>query len=684
MDTFGNDLGMGGQVLTREELIKKRQRNGQCPTCGQKCFKKKLFKLEPITITGQVLDGRCLSCNPQDPKSEDLVASCAVAAPPKQKSMRIKRKPRGTPAASTANLSAGARSERNVHSARSAPSARGLRAEDSDEEEYQKKASSRSAPAENHSRLHDTSHRSGGSGSRGGRADRSHRSGGSRSRRELADPPRGGMERRTSSHRDDFLQRQNPRPSTVFLGGIDVDQLFQEGDESDLSQDSPNGHIPPAARRLSVEERKALRQLNGERNTFAEIVNIMMVNSTSPSVQNEGLHALSLVHDPDAGELEDCAESCGFEVIVSAMGQCSQDAMAQTNACKVLFIASAAGESLQTAIGSAGGIEALVDAMKQFEDDVIVLEGCLLALSNLCIPEGNLPYALGGQLIELAVNAMSQNVENSGLQEHGCAVLANLAVHDPARRRIRDCGGCDTVVVSMVVNPLDAGVQCQALVALRNLCVKDDENKVLLANAGAIDVVVQAMQNHRDDAQVQARGSWALGIIGMNEDNKLYIGENGGVDVIVRSMWVHPDDVEVQEKACRTLWTLSVPPRNRLCLVEVDAISAIVTAMQGHAPDANIQEKGCGVLCNLAANDDDTKVRIVNEGALEVVVMAMVLHGENEMIAERAVALLHKLCIPENIEKMVNANVSPMMAVVTETFPDCQEKATFVLAQLNT
>ena len=44
--------------------------------------------------------------------------------------------------------------------------------------------------------------------------------------------------------------------------------------------------------------------------------------------------------------------------------------MAQTNACKVLFIASAASESLQTAIGNAGGIEALVDAMKEFDDDV--------------------------------------------------------------------------------------------------------------------------------------------------------------------------------------------------------------------------------------------------------------------------------------------------------------------------
>ncbi|KAL7527642.1 hypothetical protein ACHAXR_002056 [Thalassiosira sp. AJA248-18] len=356
--------------------------------------------------------------------------------------------------------------------------------------------------------------------------------------------------------------------------------------------------------------------------------------------------------------------------------------MAQTNACKVLFIASASGEDLQNTIGDAGGIGALVDAMKEFEEDNIVLEGCLLALSNLCIPKHNLKYSTEGELIELSVNAMSRNVDNCGLQEHGCAVIANLAVHAGARKRIRDCGGCDTVVVSMVVNPLDLGVQCQALFALRNLCVCDEENKVLLANAGAIDVVIQAMQNHRDDAEIQAGGSWVLSIIGMNEDNKLYMGENGGADVIIRSMWVHPQDYQVQEKSLRALWTLSVHRQNRYTIVDTDAIPAIIATMQNHADQPIIQELGCGVMCNLAANDDDIKVQIVDDGALEVIVMAMVLHGENEMIQERAVALVHKLCIEDNISKMVNANVSPMMAVVAETFPVCQEKASYVLTQL--
>ena len=80
MDTFGNDLSYGGQVLTKSELISRRERNGECTNCGQKCFNKKLFKMVPITIPGVVLEGRCLACNPQDPSKEEVVAAVVVAA----------------------------------------------------------------------------------------------------------------------------------------------------------------------------------------------------------------------------------------------------------------------------------------------------------------------------------------------------------------------------------------------------------------------------------------------------------------------------------------------------------------------------------------------------------------------------------------------------------------------------
>jgi hypothetical protein len=114
-------------------------------------------------------------------------------------------------------------------------------------------------------------------------------------------------------------------------------------------------------------------------------------------------------------------------------------------------------------------------------------------------------------------------------------------------------------------------------------------------------------------------------------------------------------------------------------IVEVNTISATVAAMQAHSDDAAVQEKGCGILTNLAATSTKLKIQIVKEGLLEVAVMAMVLHGENEILTERAVSLIKKLCITENVDAMMMANIAPMMTMVAETFPSCREKAIMIL-----
>ena len=75
-------------------------------------------------------------------------------------------------------------------------------------------------------------------------------------------------------------------------------------------------------------------------------------------------------------------------------------------------------------------------------------------------------------------------------------------------------------------------------------------------------------------------------------------------------------------------------------------------------------------------------MRIVEEEALDVVVMGMVLHGENELLQHRACSLLRKLCIPQNVEPMIVSNISALLVVMVDNFPDLSEKAQFVLDQL--
>ena len=63
MATMGGDLvsGIGADAKTLREQRKMR---GECLSCGQKCFEKKLFKTNPLTIPHKVFEGRCLKCNP--------------------------------------------------------------------------------------------------------------------------------------------------------------------------------------------------------------------------------------------------------------------------------------------------------------------------------------------------------------------------------------------------------------------------------------------------------------------------------------------------------------------------------------------------------------------------------------------------------------------------------------------
>lgn len=62
MNFFG-EMNDTGSVLSKTEMRELRRRRGECENCGTKCFEKHLFKAIAIT-NGEVVNGRCLQCNP--------------------------------------------------------------------------------------------------------------------------------------------------------------------------------------------------------------------------------------------------------------------------------------------------------------------------------------------------------------------------------------------------------------------------------------------------------------------------------------------------------------------------------------------------------------------------------------------------------------------------------------------
>ena len=592
-----------------EELIQQRERTGKCVTCGTKCFEKTFFKRVALTIPGKVLNGRCLHCHPQDPSKEEILeASCVPVG------------------AADSSYDASYATSNNNNNNNNGGGARSISAiSASMAEKFSMAAVKRKFSSNNNDE-----------------------------RPEL---------RRDSSLSDrsnSYLRRLTPRPSSLMGDLEDAAKAVQQFEEQDQIDDTGNSRSTNddddssstkddddddrKIAAIDISEKDALQALNQPDISYAEIINIMMKIPQSMAVMNEGLHALSLIHEPDSIMLQEAVDNGGFDVIINAMEVCAKDNMAQVNACKVIFIACLGGEMEQLALGRAGAVKALQNAMESFSDDTIVLEGCLLALSNLCLVEENITYLLEGDLINEVVSTMNVYVDNGGLQEHGCDIIGNLANNDEARRRVLNCGGLDTLVISMAVNPGDADVQCRAMAAVQAFCASDDESNVLMAQSGAVDAILEAMKTH-----------------------------------------THLDDVVVQENAIQALMTLSEHPNNRPLLVEAGTIAAVLKAMQAHTSSSEIQSEGCATLSNLASDDDDSdvKVKIVSEKALDTIVMAMVLHGDNEEIQERAVVLLRKLCIKENLQSMVVANISPVITVASETLtPSRIEETSYIVAQL--
>ena len=66
MNNLGSDFDSTGSVMSSEALADMRKKQGKCASCGQRCFKRKVLKLIPLTIPGLVDNGKCLKCGPSN------------------------------------------------------------------------------------------------------------------------------------------------------------------------------------------------------------------------------------------------------------------------------------------------------------------------------------------------------------------------------------------------------------------------------------------------------------------------------------------------------------------------------------------------------------------------------------------------------------------------------------------
>lgn len=119
-------------------------------------------------------------------------------------------------------------------------------------------------------------------------------------------------------------------------------------------------------------------------------------------------------------------------------------------------------------------------------------------------PQAVLTEAAGARGVVTIVAAMEAHLGDAGVQQNGCAALAELVQDTPSGGRfaVLAAGGAAALVFAMEAHPTSSEVQHLGCVALRRL----SELRVALAPlalGGAIAVAVAAMQRNPHDAEMQ-------------------------------------------------------------------------------------------------------------------------------------------------------------------------------------
>lgn len=186
-----------------------------------------------------------------------------------------------------------------------------------------------------------------------------------------------------------------------------------------------------------------------------------------------------------------------------------------------------------------------------------------------------------------------------------------------------------------------------------------------LAQLGGPKIVTDAMRHHESSLPVQIWGCGAVWNMSGIELTQLAFVEVGALHIILRAMDRFIDNVDLQEKSIAAIANLGAAFDNIAILKEKRAIARIVDAMNKHSTVINIQMKGCTAVTNLSSHDTPFKEELMKNGAGGTVIVAMVKHPDDPHLQEKALRALRYLCANNDVNQFELARVGGIDAVIS-------------------
>lgn len=658
MEFLGTDFNNSGSVMSRVNLEELRKKRGECVSCGRKCFKKKLFRMEPIDECGRVLNGRCLNCHPIDGKDGRIPAVSRPAT-----ADDLSRFNRSKQQLSSRNLMASSGVSTSALSTDSAGMPR---------RPFPTRVMSEN-PTRNDSR----------GGSIGSSSSNSSRAIAPRSHSMLPTPAPATPHTPSRTLSGVISESQPlvapPRPSTraasVNAGTSNGSSYSQEDHlllppsssqfssqrtGSSVSRQSLGSNLPNGVSHLPTDAKPTPEEMQQAAMTLL-------------AAKKHGV--LPAGSDPDLDEqIDQLNESYRRDQLNESY---RRDHLDQSNRSMSSSHASGRQTEIdgyaipQHGILDRGGAFPVIPPMSNRPHLVMGSNRTLSSMSSIeeDSAKGRITSRKDSHVVAVCEGredcnfslVSSNNSRQSSGRSNSDGPLLEQSYIDEIRRVGHNFGEVLIILREAMAYPI---VVREALEKLARLELTVEVYDIL-ADMAAPKVISDAILTHKSVMQVQLWGCGAIWKMSGTERNQLAFVDAGALDGILAAMDRFIDDVDVQEKAIATLSNLAAAEDNLELLVDKGAVGQIVKAMNKHSQAESVQIMGCAAVANLASHDSPFKKQIMELGGGGAVVIAMVMHPGDFCLQEKALRALRNLCANSEENKVELANIGGIDAAIS-------------------
>lgn len=401
------------------------------------------------------------------------------------------------------------------------------------------------------------------------------------------------------------------------------------------------------------------------------------IDSSSLVLSMEAMELLSQsldssLYGPEAYK-DICVDRGLVGVLVAAMGHFPEAPEIQIKICEIL--ADIVGDNgchvsrSQVIVEKEGAAEAILfSSMIIHEDDPRVQEAALNAMLRLCedCKENQISF-WKLDAIQPILLAMENHTNESQVQELGAAVISMLVdnpKNENARSAVGENGGIPLILRAMSIHLEAPRVVESCMKALDTLISECPNNiQTLLSAPGATKTILDALRSDSQNLDLEEIGfAMLVKLTTLAEHTDLLLDSRGSIGEAGKS-----EDDNVEEMSNQLLEGL---------------IETILETIQTYPAVPVIQDFGFAILANLT-DSNETKMFIVDLGALDAIVLAMVLHKDHAGVQERTCNLLLLLAVHENYQHILAANPIELVKLAAHKYPEaCLEPASQLLRQL--